>query len=64
MEAKSEDPLLEFPTEKVRSNDFTSLMLLLGKSNFCLRAARAARLWEAKGWASDLGLVPDHSNPG
>lgn len=46
MEVKSEDPPLEFPTERVRSNDFTgqqqSLVSTMGVAGLCV----------AKGWAS------------
>lgn len=62
-EAKSEDPLLEFPTEKVRSNDFAFLKLLLGKSNLCWVQQEWQDFGRPKNGPPDLGLVLDHSNP-
>lgn len=64
MKAKSEDPPLEFPSERVRSNDFAFLMLLLGKSNLCWAQQEWQDFGRPKDGPPDLDLVLDHSNPG
>jgi len=64
IKAKSEDSPLKFPIEKVRSNDFAFLMLLLGKSNLCWAHQDWQDFERPKGGPPDLGLVLDHSNPG